>query len=67
MYAGGFLATLLLLGMVLLVVLMAAIISEPRDAKAPRTREEPGDITRRLRPQAARGSRRVKSGGGAKG
>ena len=26
MYAGGFLATLLLLGMVLLVVLMAAII-----------------------------------------
>jgi hypothetical protein len=57
MYAGGLLATLLILGMFLLVISLAMIISEPRDAQAPQARQEPGDITRRLRSQAMRGRR----------
>jgi hypothetical protein len=67
MYAGGLLATLLILGLILLVTTLAVVISEPRDVGAPRTREDPSDITRRLRAQKMRGGRRVGSGGGAKG
>lgn len=49
MYAGGLLATLLILGLLLLVTTLAVVISEPRDARTPHTREDPADITRRLR------------------
>ncbi|MEY9857904.1 hypothetical protein ABH935_003517 [Catenulispora sp. GAS73] len=46
MYAGGLLATLLILGMIFLVTALAVVISEPRHVGAPRTREDPSDITR---------------------
>lgn len=60
MYTGGLLATLLLLGIVLVVTLLAVVISEPRNV-SPGTRENPSDITRRLRPQAASGRKRAGS------
>lgn len=66
MYAGGLLALLLLLGIVLVVTLLAVVISEPRDA-APGTRENPSDITRRLSAQGARGGKRGGKGGSASG
>lgn len=62
MYTGGLIATLLLLGILLVVTLLAVVISEPRDV-SPRTRENPADITRRLRTQAAPGRKRADSGG----
>ena len=67
MYAGGLLATLLILGIILFVTLLVAVISEPRDVKAPRTREDPSDITRRLRSQGTRGRGRVGGSHGARG
>ena len=51
MYAGGLLVALLILGLVLVVVALAAIVSEPRNVDEPRTREHPSDVTRRLRRQ----------------
>lgn len=62
MYAGGLLTTLLILGLVLLVTSLAMVIAEPRGMKAPPNRENPGDITRRLRSQGPRG--RVGRGSG---
>lgn len=68
MNTGGLLATLLMLGLVLLVISLAVLVSEPRNLDAPRTREDPSDITRRLNPQGARGRGRAASGrGGGKG
>ncbi|ACU71486.1 hypothetical protein Caci_2568 [Catenulispora acidiphila DSM 44928] len=62
MYAGGLLAALLILGLVLVVTSLAMVISEPRAIKEPRTRENPSDITRRLRAQGTqRGRRRTDS------
>jgi hypothetical protein len=49
MNSGGLFAVLLLLGIVLLVTVLAVMVSEPRDVGAPRTREDPAAITRRLR------------------
>jgi len=66
MYAGGLLALLLMLGLVLLVISLAMFISEPREMKAPSAREHPSDITRRLRAQASR-DRRESGGYGARG
>lgn len=66
MYAGGLLALLLMLGLVLLVISLAMVISEPREMKAPSAREHPSDITRRLRPQGSR-DRRGSGGYGARG
>jgi len=63
MYTGGLLATLLILGLLLLVTVLAVVISEPRDVGAPRTREDPSDVTRRLRSQGARGRRHAGDGG----
>ena len=62
MYTGGLLTTALILGIVLIVVLLAMVISEPRNVEAPRTREDPSDITRRLRPQGTRSRKRGTSG-----
>jgi hypothetical protein len=62
MYTGGLLATLLILGLILLVTMLAVVISEPRNIGAPRTREDPSSITRRLRSQKTHGSRRGGSG-----
>jgi hypothetical protein len=62
MYTGGLLATLLLLGIVLVVILLAVVISEPRDV-SPSTRENPSDITRRLRSQTAPGRKPAGSDG----
>lgn len=60
MYAGGLLATLLILGLLLLMMTLVVVISEPRGIRTPHTRENPGDITRRLRSQKARGGSRDK-------
>ena len=65
MYAGGLLALLLMLGLVLLVTVLAMVISEPRGLDAPSAREHPSDITRRLRAQGPRG-RRGSGGDGVK-
>ncbi|MEZ0112458.1 hypothetical protein ABH920_006480 [Catenulispora sp. EB89] len=62
MYAGGLLATLLILGLILLVTTLAVVISEPRNVGAPNTREDPADVTRRLRGQGTRGGRRAGRG-----
>lgn len=67
MYAGGLLATLLILGLLLLILALAVLISEPRNAAAPRTREHPADVTRRLRTQTVRTRRSDGRGDGTKG
>jgi hypothetical protein len=66
MYAGGLLALLLMLGLVLLVIALAMFISEPRELKAPSAREHPSEITRRLRAQGS-GDRRGSGSHGATG
>ncbi|MEY9895520.1 hypothetical protein ABIA35_006421 [Catenulispora sp. MAP12-49] len=66
MYAGGLLATVLILGLILLVTMLAVVISEPREVRAPHTRENPADMTRRLRGQKTRGGKRAGSDGGAR-
>jgi len=60
MYAGGLLATLLILGLVLLVISLAVIISEPRNTEAPRALEHPAEVTRRLRAERAQDARSPK-------
>ena len=67
MYAGGLLATLLILGMFLLVISLAMVISEPRDVEAPEARRDSADITHRLRSQGERGRRDGKRSQSAKG
>lgn len=62
MYAGGLLTTLLILGMVLLVLWLCTVISAPRNVEAPNARENPADITRRLRTQGTRSRKRAGSG-----
>jgi hypothetical protein len=63
MYAGGLLALLLMLGLVLLVIALAMFISEPREIKAPSAREHPSEVTRRLRSQESRERRGTGSHG----
>lgn len=65
MYAGGLLATLLILGLLLLIISLVVLISEPRHVGGPSAREHPADITRRLRRQAGR--ERAGRGGNARG